>query len=309
MKISREFKIGLVALVAVVLAIWGINFLKGINVLKPTDKYYAVYGNVKGLIESAVVYLNGYKVGNVSRIEFDEKNLKRVIVEISLEKKVKLPRNTSIVVRSGSLISGSKDVDLVLGEGPGYYVSGDTLPSSLQVELSDYIDPIRAQIESLITSVDTLMVSLGELMDSKTRKNLQGTIASLNDAIHSLRISLQPSGALSQSFTNLASITDNLKQSNTEITNVLHNFSALSDSLRQADLKALIQHADETFARTSEIFDKINQGEGTAGQLMVNDSLYNNLNSAMASLDSLLIDLREHPKRYVHLSVFGKKDK
>jgi phospholipid/cholesterol/gamma-HCH transport system substrate-binding protein len=309
MKISREFKIGLVALIAVVLAVWGINFLKGINVLKPTDKYYAVYGNVKGLIESAVVYLNGYKVGNVSRIEFDEKNLKRVVVEISLEKKVKLPRNTSIVVRSGSLISGSKDIDLLLGEGPGYYESGDTLPSGIQVELSDYIDPIRAQVESLITSVDTLMVSLGVLIDSKTRENLQGTIASLNEAMHSLRLSLQPSGALSQSFTNLASITDNLKKSNAEISNVLHNFSAVSDSLRQADLKALIKHADETFASTSEIFDKINQGEGTAGQLMVNDSLYNNLNSALASLDSLLIDLREHPKRYVHLSVFGKKDK
>ncbi len=135
MKISREFKIGLVALIAVVLAMWGINFLKGINVLKPTDKYYAVYGNVKGLIESAVVYLNGYKVGNVSRIEFDEKNLKRVVVEISLEKKIKLPRNTSIVIRSGSLISGSKDIDLLLGEGPGYYESGDTLPSGIQVEL------------------------------------------------------------------------------------------------------------------------------------------------------------------------------
>jgi len=309
MKISREFKIGLVALISVVLAVWGINFLKGINVLKPTDKYYAVYGNVKGLIESAIVYLNGYKVGHVSRIEFDEKNLKSVIVEISLEKKVKLPRNTSLVVRSGSLISGSKDVDIVLGEGPGYYESGDTLPSSLQVELSDYIDPIRAQVESLITSVDTLMVSLGELMDSKTRENLQGTIAGLNDAINSLRLSLQPSGALSQSFTNLASVTDNLKKSNAEISNVLHNFSALSDSLRQADLKAFIKHADETFASTAEIFDKINRGEGTAGQLIVNDSLYNNLNSALASLDSLLIDLREHPKRYVHLSVFGKKEK
>ena len=309
MKISREFKIGLVALIAVVLAVWGINFLKGINVLKPTDKYYAVYGNVKGLIESAMVYLNGYKVGNVSRIEFDEKNLKRVVVEISLEKKVKLPRNTSIVIRSGSLISGSKDIDLLLGEGPGYYESGDTLPSGIQVELSDYIDPIRAQVESLITSVDTLMVSMGALIDSQTRENLQGTIASLNEAMHSLRLSLQPSGALSQSFTNLASITDNLKKSNAEISNVLHNFSAVSDSLRQADLKALIKHADETFASTSEIFDKINQGEGTAGQLIVNDSLYNNLNSALASLDSLLIDLREHPKRYVHLSVFGKKDK
>jgi len=309
MKISREFKIGLVALIAVILAVWGINFLKGINILKPTDKYYAVYGNVRGLIESAVVNLNGYKVGNVTSIEFEPQNLKKIVVEISLEKKLKLPRNTSIVIRSGSLISGAKDIDLVLGSGPGYYEPGDTLPSSIQVELSDYIDPVRKQIESLLTSVDTVMMAINGLMNRETRKNLQGAIANLNGATNSLKLSLQSSGALSQSFTNLESVTENLKKSNEEISAVLHNFAAVSDSLKQSDLKALIQHAGETFAKTSELFGKINKGEGTAGKLVVNDSLYNSLNSALVSLDSLLTDLREHPKRYVHLSVFGKKDR
>jgi phospholipid/cholesterol/gamma-HCH transport system substrate-binding protein len=309
MKISREFKIGLVALIAVVLAIWGINFLKGINILTPTEKYYAVYGNVKGLIESAVVNLNGYKVGNVSKIQFEENNLGKIVVEISLGKKIKLPRNTKIVLRSGSLISGSKDVDLMLGDGPGYYEPGDTLPSSVQVELSDYIDPIRAQVESLVRSVDTVMVSLSKLMDKDTRKNLQGTIANLNSATQSLRLSLQPNGSLSSSFSNLSSVTDNLKKSNEDISKVLHNFAAVSDSLNQSDLKKLISHANETFAKTSELFGKINEGEGTAGKLVVNDSLYNNLNSAVASLDSLLIDLKDHPGRYVRVSVFGKKEK
>ncbi len=309
MKISREFKIGLVALVAIILAIWGINFLKGINILTPTEKYYAVYGNVKGLLESAVVNLNGYKVGNVSKIEFEENNLGKIVVEISLGKKIKLPRNTKIVLRSGSLISGSKDVELMLGDGPGYYEPGDTLPSSIQVELADYIDPIRSQVESLIKSVDTVMVALSKLMDNNTRKNLQGTIANLNNATQSLRLSLQPNGSLSNSFSNLASVTDNLKKNNEEISTVLHNFAAVSDSLKQSDLKKLINHADETFAKTSELFGKINEGEGTAGKLVVNDSLYNNLNSAVASLDSLLIDLKDHPGRYVRVSVFGKKEK
>jgi phospholipid/cholesterol/gamma-HCH transport system substrate-binding protein len=309
MKISREFKIGLVALIAIVLAIWGINFLKGINIITPTEKYYAVYGNVKGLIESAVVNLNGYKVGNVSKIKFEENNLGKIVVEISLGKKIKLPRNTKVVLRSGSLISGSKDVDLMLGDGPGFYEPGDTLPSSVQVELADYIDPIRSQVESLVRSVDTVMVSLSKLMDKETRKNLQGTIANLNSATQSLRLSLQPNGSLSSSFSNLSSVTDNLKKSNDDISRVLHNFAAVSDSLNQSDLKKLIDHANETFAKTSEIFGKINAGQGTAGQLVVNDSLYNNLNSAVASLDSLLIDLKQHPGRYVRVSVFGKKEK
>ena len=309
MKISREFKIGLVALIAVILAVWGINFLKGINILEPTNKYYAVYGNVKGLLESAVVNLNGYKVGNVTHIEFASNNLSKIIVEISLEKKIKLPHHTTIMVRSGSLISGAKDIDLILGSEPGFYEPGDTLPSAVQVELSDYIDPVRVQILSLISSVDTLMVALGGLMDKNTRKNLQGTIANLNQATNSLRISLQASGSLSQSFTNLAAVTENLKKSNSEITRLLDNFAAISDTLHQADLKALISHAGETFARTTELFDRINRGEGTAGHLVANDSLYHNLNNALASLDSLLIDLKAHPKRYVHLSVFGKKDR
>jgi phospholipid/cholesterol/gamma-HCH transport system substrate-binding protein len=309
MKISREFKIGFVALIAIILLIWGVNFLKGINVLEPTAKYYAVYGNVKGLLESAVVNLNGYKVGNVSKIEFAQNDLNRIIVEISLKKSLKLPKNTKIVLQSGSLISGSKDVALQLGDGPGYYESGDTLPSTSQVDLSDYIDPIRAKVESLVTAVDTLMVSLNGLMDPQTRKNLQSTIANLNGATQSLKTSLQPNGTLSNSFSNLASLTENLKKSNEDISNVLHNFSAISDSLEQSDLKEMVNHASATFEKTAELFRKINEGQGTAGQLVVNDSLYHNLNNSLASLDSLLIDLREHPKRYVHLSVFGKKDK
>ncbi|HJZ39360.1 MAG TPA: MlaD family protein [Bacteroidales bacterium] len=309
MKITREFKIGIVAVIAIVLTIWGINFLKGINVLKPTDKYYAVYNNVKGLIESAVVYLNGYKVGNVTGIAFDRNNMNKIVVQISLHQKLKLPRNTALVIRSASLISGTKDLDLVPGNEPGFHESGDTLVSLLQVELTDYIDPIRHQVESLVTSMDTLMVSLNGLMDEKTRANMQGAIANLNGALGSLRLSLQSTGSLSESMDNLASFTGNLEKNNERISAILENFGAISDTLKQADLKALINNADVTFAKTAELFDQINKGNGTAGQLITNDSLYNNLNSALASLDSLLTDLREHPKRYVHLSVFGKKDK
>ena len=309
MKITREFKIGLVAVVAIVLTIWGINFLKGINVLEPTDKYYAVYGNVRGLIESAVVNLNGYKVGNVSRIEFDKNDMNRIVVEISLDQKIKLPANSTLVIRSASLISGTKDLDLVLGGGPGLQEPGDTLRSLIQVEISDYIDPIRQQVESLVTSMDTLMVALNGLMDERTRNNLQDAIANLNGTLGSLRASLQSTGSLKTSLDNLASFTGNLEKNNDEITSIIQNFGAISDTLKQADLKALINNADATFARTAVLIEQINKGNGTAGQLVTNDSLYNNLNKALASLDSLLTDLREHPMRYVHLSVFGKKDK
>jgi phospholipid/cholesterol/gamma-HCH transport system substrate-binding protein len=308
MKISREFKIGLTALITIALTIWGINFLKGRNIFKSTNTYYAVYSNVKGLVENAVVYLNGYKVGNVTKIAFDEKDMTKVIVEIAVEKRVRLLKNSSMVLRSGSLISGTKDVDLEPGPGPDFCQSGDTLVPMIEAELTDFIEPLKNQISSVVTTVDTLMMAMEDLLSPETRRNLQGTISNLQGATSSLKRSLQPSGSLYQSLDNLSAVTGNLKESNENISVMLNNLAIVSDSLKEADLKALIMHANETFAKTSELFTMINNGEGTTGQLVVNDSLYHNLNSAVASLDSLLIDLREHPKRYVHLSVFGKKE-
>ena len=308
MKITREYKIGLIALITIVLAIWGINYLKGKNMFKSTDKYYAVYGNVKGLVENAVVFLNGYKVGNVTRIEFDEKNLQKIVVEISLSKRVKLAENTTLLIKSGSIISGTKDVDLILGDGPGFHESGDTLRSAMQVDLTDYIEPLKNQIESVVSVIDTLVSSVSELLDNETRENLQLTISNLQAGTASLKRSLQPSGDLYRSFENLSGITENINKNNEDISKMLNNLAALSDSLQEANLKNLIAHADETFSKTAELFTMINSGQGSAGKLIVNDSLYNNLNKAITSLDSLLIDLREHPNRYVQVSVFGKKN-
>jgi phospholipid/cholesterol/gamma-HCH transport system substrate-binding protein len=261
------------------------------------------------LVENAVVFLNGYKVGNVNKIEFDKDNINRIIVRISLEEKIALQKNTVLLLRSGSLISGTKDVDILPGNGDGFYQPGDTLPSAVQAELTDFIDPLKTRIESAIMAVDTVLLSLSDLLDPDTRDNLKGMIAGLNNASSSLSASLRPSGSLNSAMNNLDALTANLKESNEEITKILTNFAAISDTLQQAELKKLVSQAGETFARTNELFSMINKGQGTAGQLIVNDSVYNNLNSALASLDSLLIDLREHPKRYVHLSVFGRKDK
>lgn len=306
MKLSREFKIGLVALIAIAIAIWGINYLKGINIFRSSDSYYAVYGNVRGLVENAVVYLNGYKVGNVNRIEFDKNNTNRIIVRVALGKKMKLPKNTTLMLRSGSLISGTKDVDIIPGTGEGFHEPGDTLHSAIQTEMTDFIDPLTIKLESVVSAIDTVLLSLTDLLDPDTRKNLKGTIANLNGASASL---LSPSGKLYATLDNLSEFTGNLKESNEDVTQILNNFAAISDSLEKAELRKLISQAGETFARTNELFTMIKSGQGTAGQLIVNDSIYRNLNSALASLDSLLIDLREHPKRYVHISVFGRKDK
>jgi phospholipid/cholesterol/gamma-HCH transport system substrate-binding protein len=309
MKLSREVKIGLVALVTIGILIWGWNFLKGINVFKTSDTYYAVYGDIRGLIESGVVVLNGYKVGNVGAIQFDKDNAGRIVVEIELEEKVKLPRNTVLLIRSSSLISGVKDLKLIMGDGPGYHTPGDTLLAAVENEIGDLIEPIKLKAEILVTRLDSTLASINDILNVSTRENLKATLQHLNYTMAEFSASLSAGGSLDQSFDNLASITGNLKNSNQQITQTLQHFSAISDSLEKADIKAMIEKAGSTFDQLDAALAKINQGEGTAGKLIYNDSLYHNLNSAVFSLDTLLIDLREHPKRYVHFSVFGKKDK
>jgi phospholipid/cholesterol/gamma-HCH transport system substrate-binding protein len=308
-KISREVKIGFVAIITIGILIWGWNFLKGINIFTTTDSYYAVYNDVHGLIKSGVVVLNGYKVGNVGSIGFNKNNVDRIVVEINLEEKVKLPRNTVLLIRNSSLISGIKEIRIVLGEGPGFHEPGDTLIAAVEQELTDVIGPIKDKAEAVLSQIDSTLAAVNDVMDVSTRQHLKATLANLDHSVAELTVSLKPGGELNTSFDNLASITGNLKNNNNNLSQTLQNISSVTDSLKTADIKAVVAKADQTFAKLDMTLAKIRDGEGTAGKLVANDSLYNNLNGALFSLDSLLIDIKEHPKRYVHFSLFGKKDK
>ena len=308
-KISREAKIGFVAIITIAVMIWGWNFLKGINVFKPTSKYYAIYSNIQGLIESGLVSLNGYKVGHVSKIRFDEENISRIIVEVTMDENVRLPVGSVLLIRSSSLVSGIKDVKILLGEGPGLYEPGDTLAGAVEAELGDIIAPIKDKAETVLTRIDSTLAAVNQVLDVSTRQHLKATLADLRTTAGQLSLSMESGGKLDRSFDNLASVTGNLRNNNKNLSQTLENLSALSDSLEKADIKAVVEKADQTFDKLDVALTRIQKGEGTAGKLVNNDSVYNNLNSALYSLDSLLIDLREHPKRYVHFSVFGKKDK
>jgi phospholipid/cholesterol/gamma-HCH transport system substrate-binding protein len=308
-KISREVKIGFVAIITIGILIWGWNFLKGINIFKTTDTYYAVYADIKGLIESGVVNLNGYKVGNVGAIKFNKDDINRIVVQIELTEKMKLPRNTMLLIKSSSLVSGIKELKLVLGEGPGYYEPGDTLIGGVDQELSDIIGPIKSKAELVLSGLDSTLAAVNDVLDPATRQHLKTTIASLHSSMDDLSTSLDRGGSLNKSFDNLSSVTGNLKANNESLSQTLQNLSTVSDSLKKSDIKAVIGKADLTIDKLDQTLARINSGEGTAGKLVTNDSMYNNLNSALFSLDSLLIDVKAHPKRYVHFSLFGKKDK
>jgi phospholipid/cholesterol/gamma-HCH transport system substrate-binding protein len=309
MKISREIKIGVIALITLIAFFWGLNFLKGIDIFKTTDEYYVVYDKIEGLLESAVIYLNGYKVGNTRSIQFDSKKPGNIIVKLALEENVKIPKNSVAVITSSSMISGIKDINLVLSDSKEYCSSGDTLLGGLDEGLSAIIDPVKTQAEETIANIDTVLIVLKNIFNKNTQDNLKNTFASLDTITANLNNNLKPDGALTKSIDNLAYITAELKNKSKELASILANFSAVSDSLAQSEIKSAINNTNKAILATNEILEKINNSKGTIGMLVNNDTLYQNLQNTSKSLDILINDLKEHPKRYVHFSLFGKKEK
>lgn len=309
MKLAKEVKIGIIATIIISLFIWGYNFLKGKNILASTNTYYAVYENIDGLEEASPVNLSGFKIGVVETIRFHKKYQEKVVIRFSLNKNFKLPKGSKAIIYPATLIAG-KAVKLNLTNSNEYYLSGDTIVGELEVDMissiSDELIPMKNKIESLVENIDAILL----VFDEKQKANIQNSLENI-DKITSEMSQLVESdqSKLNVVLSNVESISTNLKNNNEQISNILENFSSISDSLDQAKIKNTLLNANKALADFSEISNKINKGEGTIGMLVNNDSLYNNLNKLTGDLDHLIIDLNENPKRYVHFSLFGKKDK
>lgn len=309
MKLYKEAKIGLIAVVIIALFIWGYGFLKSRNIFKPRDSYYAVYDDIDGLIESSQVLLKGYKVGAVNTIKFDYKKSGKFIVKFSLEERVKIPKNSIAQLISASPISTTKDMKLIFSNSNEYYEPGDTLLSGIDKGLSGVLDLLTKKAEVMLTSLDTSLTSVNKIFNDSTRESLRKAIKDFRSITNSLSQSLGENGDINKSMENLKSVSQNLKNNNEQLTNIIHNVSSLSDSLSKTEIKAMIANANRSLSNADSILASIKEGEGSLGLLVNNDTLYYNLKNASESLNKLLQDLYEHPKRYVHFSIFGKKDK
>lgn len=309
MKLRYEVKIGLIAIAIISLFIWGYNFLKGKNILSSTNTYYAVYDNIDGLEEASPVSLSGFKIGVVENIKFHKKYQDKLVIRFSLSKKFNLPRGSKAIIYPATLIAG-KAIKLELSQANELHTDGDTIIGILEKDmissLTEELMPVKNKIESLVVSMDSVL----SIFDNKRRDDLKNSLDNINSITNDLEKHLDYNNSkLAVILNNVESISSNLKNNNEQITNILENFSNISDSLDQANIKTTILNANKTLSEFSKISYKINNGEGTIGMLINNDSLYNNLNNLAADLDSLVIDLNENPKRYVHFSLFGKKDK
>ncbi|MBN2523383.1 MAG: MCE family protein [Bacteroidales bacterium] len=309
MKISKEAKIGLIAIVVLAISIWGYNFLKGKNILKSTDHYYVLFDRADGLIESGNVMLKGYKIGNITSLEFDHENSGKFRVKIVLEEKVKIPMHSVVRIKQVNPLASTSDLELILSDNTTYHCSGDTLDSEMGGGLMDVITGLVPKIEHILYGIDTVLISLNQVLTPESEQNLRNSISSLNSSLASLNHSLSKNGSLNNSFEHLEKITDNLDSKNEQIAETLDNLANISSSIDSADLGSILIQLDSTLNSVRNIVSKIDQGEGSMGKFINDSSLYTNLDSTSYHLNLLMKDLQEHPKRYVHFSVFGKKDK
>ncbi len=303
MKYSKEVKTALLAIVAILMFIFGYSFLKGKNWFQASRTFYAVYDDVEGLSPSSPVTINGYKVGQVTEIDFLDKK-GRLVVTFTVEEDFPFSRNSVAQIYGGGLIGGK-----TLGIVPEYErrnmaQSGDTLPGEIEEGLLELVNerltPLQQKVEQAIVSTDSLVNSFNEVMNKETRNNIKKTFEDLSVAVASLRSSAQAISGV---------VTENSEKMNRSFTNLDEmsaNLNKFSDSLTQMDIRQVVDDLEKVVADFESVTDKLNNGEGTAAKLINDPSVYDNLNRATKQLDELIQDVKLNPKRYVHFSIFGK---
>ncbi len=321
MKIRKEVRIGFVMVLALSLLFWGANYLKGTNILKKQRQFYAVYDRVDGLGSSNPVVINGFKVGQVDEITFYPGNSGSLLVLFSVsEDNFNIPVDTRAHIISSDIL-GSKSISLELGESSDLAQDKDTLNSAIESSLSESVNqqiaPLKKKAEDLISTVDSAIIIVSQIFNKKARGDLDASFTSMRSSLEAFERTMNRADEfvvserehLSKIFIHVESITQNLASNNLKLSNTLANMEAITDSLAGADLTQTVNNASNAMKQVSEVMDKVNQGQGSIGQLLNNDTLYTNLEAAANDLDQLLLDMRLNPERYVHFSIFGRKKK
>lgn len=296
---TKEVQIALVAIVGLVILFFGMNFLKGLSMFSADNKYMVQFGDVTGLTASSPVYCNGVKVGTVESIDYDYSRPDNIIATLGLDANMQLPQGTAAEIASDLL--GNVRLELKLGDmtAPRLAV-GDTIMGAQQSGMTGKLAGMMPQIEQMLPKLDSILASVNALLADPTIGNSLHNIEDLTAGLTSTAAGLnQLSVSLNRQLPLLMS----------KATGVMANADTLTHTLNEIDLAATMAKVNRTLQNVELLTAKLDSKEGTLGLLMRDAELYNNLNATMAHADSLMIDFKAHPKRYIHFSVFGKKDK
>lgn len=314
-KRTRPVIIGLSFIAAIVIFVWGYNFLKSTSLFKKETIYYASYHQVNGLIKANPVVINGLRVGQVKDVYFNPDLSGDIMVSMILSTDFPIPDNTVARIFSSDLM-GSKAIELKLGDSPEILHEGDTLLTSveqgLMAEVNAQMQPIKNKAENLLGSIDSLVVAFQSIFNETARDNIKESFESIEMTFANLQrttsnidtLVVEESTRISDILINIDSLTTALNENKDNIKNIITNFEIISDSLAKSEIPATFEQINATLADMQSILNKVNEGHGTIGMLMNNDSLYLELNRSATALDSLLNDIRINPKRYVKFSLF-----
>ena len=312
MKISNETKVGILSLTALILLIVGFNFLKGKDIFNRSKKIYMVFYDLGGLSKSNEVKINGYVIGKVYELNAQDKNVNGIVATINLTEDVNIPENSTAVISSP--IIGSSYIDIEKGNSTVYLEPGDTLRTRLDVGILDdvksQLTPTLTSVREGIDSIKMLLSNVNKLFTYEARADLHQTLQNLSVASRSLtRLVDAENGALALSLGNVNAFTANLRNNNDSINMMISNAKRATAKLADLEIQPVIDTLSRTISQLKSVVAKIDSKDGTLGALINDKAVYNKLYDAILSAEILMDDLRANPKRYVNLSVFGRKDK
>ena len=316
MKISNETKVGAIAVVAIAVLILGFNFLKGKKLLSHDTMIIGKYGNVQGLQNSNPIVINGLQVGTVYRITTD-KDMRQIMVDMNITKDINIPKNSIAIIKGNPI--GTPSIEIKLGDAVQNLKNKDTIYTEANAGIFDdvlkKVDPVLYEVRKAVSSIDTLLGKFNHILDPNASGNIASVLANLNRvtammvySTASLNTLLDTrTGALSKSLNNVSAITANFASNNEKINHVMSNLDKTSSKFAELNFKKILDTLDRTINDLRSMVGKFNNSNGTLGKLINDPALYQNLASTGNKLNLLLDDIRVNPKRYVNISVFGKK--
>ena len=299
MKLTKEIKIALVAIVGILVMYFGINFLKGMNLFSTNNTYFITFDDIQGLGASTPIYADGYKVGTVDGLEYDYKENGPIKVKVDINKDLRIPQGSKAEIVKD--LMGNLQVNLLLANNPRERVEpGGVIPGAVNGGMMDKAANLVPVVEKMLPKLDSILTSVNALLADPA---LAASLHNVETITSNLTVSTRELNTL------MAGLNKQVPGMIGKANGVLDNTNRLTANLASLDVQGTLNKVNQTLESAHQFTEKLNSNQGSLGLLMNDTKLYDNLTSTMSHADSLVIDLKAHPKRYVHFSVFGRKDK